>query len=266
MTMPAFDTLPLWATFVLTVGMVLMAIRCGFFAGRVRRKGSDGAPEGPVGSVVGAVLGLLAFMLAFTFSMAAGRFDARKELLLADVNAIGTTALRAQLLPEPHRSECRDLLKRYVDLRVNLSAEPEALRKALQDSEAIQQELWAHAVELAHADMNSDIGALFVESLNEVIDLHTSRVTVGLQYRIPTVIWMSLLTLTVLSMAGVGFQFGMVGRSSIFVHLLLAISFSLVVLLIVNLDRATTGLLRVNPKPMLDLQQKLSQPMVNAAE
>lgn len=259
--MPSINTMPLWEVCLFTVAMVLVSIACGYWAGTIRRKGSEGAPEGPVGSVVGAVLGLLAFMLAFTFSMSAGRFDTRKQLLLDEVNAIGTAALRAQLLPEPHRTECHDLLKQYVDIRVAGVLDVQKLPQALKDSEVIQNQLWAHAVALARADMNSDIGALFVESLNELIDLHTSRATVALQYRIPPVIWAVLFALTILSMGGVGFQFGILGRFSIAVNLILAVSFALVIFLIADLDRATTGLLKVSQAPMLELQQKLSQPV-----
>jgi hypothetical protein len=35
--------------------------------------------------------------------MAASRFDARKSLIQEEVNTIGTTRLRAELLPPPYR-------------------------------------------------------------------------------------------------------------------------------------------------------------------
>jgi hypothetical protein len=259
LSMSPIVNLPFWGMFVVMNVMVLVAINIGYQLARIRLRKSEGATEGPVGSVVGTVLGLLAFMLAFTFSIAAGRFDTKKQLLLDDVNTIGTTALRAQLLPEPHQTECRQLLKRYVDIRVNLSLNTEEMTQALAESLAIQDQLWKHAMDLARADMNSDIGALFVESLNQMIDLHTSRVTIGLQYRIPPIIWFVLSALTILSMIGVGFQFGIVGRHSVLVEILLAISFSLIFTLIADLDKSSTGLLKVCQKPMLELQAQLSR-------
>jgi hypothetical protein len=250
--------LPIWVTFLIMVGIVLVSVSAGYSLARFRISKSEGAPEGPVGSVVGAELGLLAFMLAFTFSMAAGRFDTKKQLLLDDVNAIGTAALRAQLLPEPHRTECLQLFKRYVDVRVQVSTIPGEVARGLEESSLIQHQLWQHAMDLARADMNSDIGALFVESLNQMFDLHTSRVTVVLQYRIPSIIWLVLIVLTSLSMVGVGYQFGMSGRYGILVQLLLAVSLSLVITLIADLDKSD-GLLRVNQQPMLELQRQLSK-------
>jgi hypothetical protein len=260
MTMPSIEQLPLWAVFAVNVAIVLLAVTCGYRAGLLRRKLAEGEPEGAVGSVVGATLGLLAFMLAFTFGMTANRFDTRKQLLLDEVNALGTASLRADLLPEPHRTACRDLLRQYVDLRVQTGLDPKILPLGLEESARIQQALWSHAMALARADMNSDIGALFVESLNTVIELHTSRVTVGLKYRIPPRIWQVLIALTILSMTSVGYHFGIVGRSSFAAHLLLAISFSLVVLLVADLDRAASGLLKVSQQPMIELQQRLAAP------
>jgi CDP-diglyceride synthetase len=254
-----FERLPLAALFFLTVVIVLASITIGYRVGLRRRKRTENEGEGPVGSVVGAVLGLLAFIMAFTFGIAASRFDARKQLLLDEVNAIGTAVRRADLLPEPHRTESRRLLKQYVDIRADLARQTMNIPQAIAASEALHDELWSHAVALARADLNSDIGALFVEALNQVIDLHTSRVTVALQYRIPVHIWMGLLLVTVLSMVAVGYQFGLSGRTNTLMHLVLALTFSAVILLIADLDRATQGALQVSQEPMLKLQEALSK-------
>ena len=73
-------------------------------------------------------------------------------------------------------------------------------------------------------------------------------------------IWTVLIALTVLSMGGVGFQFGILGRYSVAVNLILAVSFSLVVHLIADLDRSTTGMLKVSQEPLTELQKKLAEP------
>ena len=53
---------------------------------------------------LGAVLGLAAFMLAFAFGAVSSRFDARKELVRDDANAIRTAWARADFLPEADRA------------------------------------------------------------------------------------------------------------------------------------------------------------------
>lgn len=259
MTETWLDRIPLGALFFLTTVIVLASITIGYWIGLRRNKRVGNPGEGPIGSVVGAMLGLLAFILAFTFGMAASRFDARKQLLLDEVNAIGTAVLRADLLPDPHATESRRLLKAYVDIRVDQTRMGGDIAAAIAESEALQLELWSHAIQLAKADLDSEIGALFVESLNSVIDLHTSRITVALQYRIPQRIWMGLLSLAVLTMMAVGYQFGLAGRHNILIALVLAMAFSAVVLLIADLDRGTQGALRVSQEPMLKLQEALSK-------
>ena len=120
-TIPPLDHLiPLGAVFPISLVLVLLSIALGFWIGTQQRT----IPEAPIGSVVGAMLGLLAFMLAFTFGMSASRYEARRQLLLDDVNAIQTAVRRSELLPEPQRSESRALLRRYVDLRVRVASDP----------------------------------------------------------------------------------------------------------------------------------------------
>ena len=111
------DVLPLWGLFLVIVVLVLAAIEGGYRLGSYRHRRSDREKDAPVGAMVGATLGLLAFMLAFTFGMAASRFDTRKQLVLDEANAIGTTYLRAAMLPE-RRDEIRALLRSYVDARL----------------------------------------------------------------------------------------------------------------------------------------------------
>jgi hypothetical protein len=256
---PLLDALPLAGVFTGTVLIVLVGIEAGFRIGRRRRERLDGTKEAPIGGAVGALLGLLAFLLAFTFGIAASRFDARRHLLLDEVNSIGTTYLRAGMLPEPQRSELRGLLKQYVDVRANLAAHPEELPAAIARSEELQSAIWQSATVVAQADPQSEVTALFVDSLNETIDLHTKRVVYGTQYRIPSVIWIVLGLVAVLSMLSMGYQFGLTGTRNLLISSVLGLSFSLVILLISDLDRGAEGNLRVNQQPLLELQQKLSQ-------
>src|SRR6187399_2567395 len=137
----ALDVLPLWALFPVIVVLVLTAIEGGYRLGAYRQSLSGREKDAPVGSMVGATLGLLAFMLAFTFGMAASRFDTRKQLVLEEANAIGTTYLRAAMLPEK-RDEIRALLRSYVDARLS-AFQPGQAGEAILESEDIQGKLWS---------------------------------------------------------------------------------------------------------------------------
>src|ERR1041385_3638084 len=94
------DVLPLWALFVVILLVVLLSVEFGYRLGKYRRSRREEEKEAPLGTMVGATLGLLAFILAFTFGLAAARFDSRRQVLLDEANAIGTTYLRAGIIPE----------------------------------------------------------------------------------------------------------------------------------------------------------------------
>lgn len=66
-----------------------------------------------------AALTLLGLIIAFSFSLAAERYDQRKNLEEAEANAIGTEFVRADLLPPADASRLRTLLKAYLDLRIH---------------------------------------------------------------------------------------------------------------------------------------------------
>jgi len=251
------DKVPLIIVFFAAMVVVLSSITFGFWAGSWRRKRLEDQGAAAIGSAVAAMLGLLAFILAFTFGTTASRFDMRRQLLLKEVNAIGTAVLRTDLIPDPHRTQCRELLTKYVNLRANPDAKPEDMPGLIAESEVILDQLWAQTEAVAEADMDPPLRALFVQSMNEVIDLHTSRVTVGLQYRIPLSVWLWLAGATMGSMFAMGYQYGLLAQKRILIHLLLAALFSSVVLLIADLDRASQGTVKIDLQPMIDLQNKI---------
>jgi len=250
-----FDRIPMIALFGLTIVFVFLCIFAGVRLNVMMKQTAEGAES--IGSVVGATLGLVAFMLAFTFNMTANRFDARKQLLLDEVNAISTTYLRAGLLPQPYAADIHRLLREYVDVRAQVAREPGVLKEGIIKSEAIQDQLWQDVEKLSATQPVTVLQSLFIQSLNDVIDLHTKRVTVGLQYRIPGTIWFGLYTISAFAMVAVGYQSGLTKRRQYLVDIVLALAFSSVILLIADLNRESEGTIQVNQQPLLSLQQKL---------
>ncbi len=247
--------LPLWALFLATAAIVAISLEFGYRLGRWRHNQSQREKEAPVGAMVTATLGLLAFMLAFTFGMAATRFDARRQVLLDEVNAVGTTWLRAEMLPEPHGTEVRGVLREYVDARLQ-AARTGNLSDAIRRSEELHGRLWSETVAVAGKNSQSEVVALFIESVNNLIDLHTQRVTAVLA-RIPGILWLVLYAITVVGMAGMGYQAGLAGTTRSIAAIALAFTFSAVILLIADLDRPGEGSLRVSQQAMIDLQSAM---------
>jgi hypothetical protein len=253
-----FTSLPIWAFCLLTAALVFAATEFGFLLARMRGASGDAVGTPRVDSVIGALLGLLALLLAFTFHLASSRFDERKRLVQSEANAIGTTFLHVDFLPEPQRGEMKQLLREYVASRIGVQTANVAQR--MHEADQLHARMWAIAAALPQSGMALPLVPLFASSLNEVIDLHSDRVVVGLQYRVPDAIWLGLALLLCLSMFGVGVQFGFAGRRNVGVQLVIALAFSIVVWLIVDLDRPGEGLLSVSQQPLLDLQQQIGAP------
>jgi hypothetical protein len=248
------DIVPLWALLIGIILVVLLSVEIGYRIGRVRASRVH-EMETPVGEMVTATLGLLAFVLAFTFGLAATRFDAKRQLLVDEANAIGTAYLRAEMLPE-RRDEIRALLREYVEIRID-AINPGKLAQSIRHSEDLQNRLWALAVPIAAKNPNSIIVGLFVQSLNDVIDLHTKRLTAALRNRIPFAIWAALYGISVFSFAAMGYHSGLTGTTRSLVVIAVAFTFSVVIVLIADLDRSQEGVLKVSPQALIDLRQSM---------
>jgi hypothetical protein len=250
------DCIPLWALFGGTLALIFLALEAGFRVGKWRQRRAEHEKESPVGAIVAAILSLPAFLLAFTYGMAASRFEIRRTLVLDEANAIGTTYLRAALLPEPHSAEVRALLREYVDVRLG-GVEPGMATTTLARSEDLQGKLWAKAVIVAEKNP-TPITGLFIQSLNEVIDLHAKRVTLGMRNRIPITIWGALYLTIILALMGVGYYEGLASRTRTLETLVLVVTFSGVLWLLADLDRPQEGLLKVSQQAMMDLSKSMT--------
>ena len=257
---PLLDRVPVWAFFAIIALITLLPIDGGQRLGARRRRIAEHEKEGPVGNVVGATLVLLGFMVALTLGAAAARFDARKEALIDGVNAIETAYRNAALLPEPDKGETRKLLREYVELRLEmptLYSDPEHLRNLDARFRSLQRSLWSHAETLAKVDRSSEIYALFTSSLNEVFQVHTKGVILGAQHRIPFMVWVVLMIVTIITMFGVGFQFGLAGRRSTIADLMLVLTYAFVISLIFDLDQPGKGWVGVSQQPIYELHERL---------
>jgi hypothetical protein len=250
------DYLPLWALFVLAVLIALLSAEVGFRLGRIRFNRSDEEVRAPLAPIIGGILGLLAFMTAITFGMAVSRIDARKHAVLEEAKAIHTTYLRSGLLPDPQRALIRKLLLEYLDVRVE-AIDKHKTEQAVTRSEDLLNGILVELRPLVERDSNSILLYAFIESFNDMVDLHTERVTIGLHYRISGLVWLVLFIVSIISMGAVGYHQGLSGSRSQVATVALVLAFSLVFYLIADLERPQEGLLRVGQEAMVILQKKL---------
>lgn len=257
--MNGIDVLPIWAFFVGTIVVVLGSVEAGFRLGRAAHRRSDEEKESPVATMGGAVLGLVAFILAFTFGLAAARYDTRKQLVYEEANEIGTTYLRADFLPEAERAETKRLLREYVEVRLAAveSRRWDAFVAALGESVDLQDRLWRIAVANGARDLNSDVAALYADSLNAMIERHGERVTIAMS-RIPSAIWASLYLISVLGMIATGYHSGITGSTRTPASAIVALCFALVISLIASLDRPFTAYTAVSQAPLVRLHERMT--------
>lgn len=245
--------------YAVVVGLLvslLLAVEVGF---RGARRTID-TPEtrSQTGTVAGSLLALLGFLIAFTFGMAEARFQERRSLVLEEANAIETTYLRSSFLPEAQRDASRRLLAEYVDDRLDAVRTGE-VEPGLRRAKDIHSELWQQADAAFEATDLPIAVNLYVQSLNNVIDLHESRVTVAYQKRVPPSIFWALYFVSVVSLAVLGVHFGLqrvrtrVGTGA------LVLSLWGLLLLIVDLDQPRQRLFSVSQQPLVDVQETIHE-------
>jgi hypothetical protein len=250
------DEFPVLILFIFTIVVVSVSYECGFRAGRWRSHRQEPEQEVVVRSMVGGMLGLLTFILAFTFWIAASHFDAARQSLLSQANAIRTAYLRADLLPEPHRSEIRNLLREYVDIRLEAYQSGD-FNPLAPRSDDLHNRLWTEAVAAKEKTSNPIFAGYFIQSLNDVIGLHTRQVMVRQEFRIPNTIWIVLYAIMPLATAAIGCHGGLTGRRRPVVAVAFVLIISVVMVLIVDLDHPRRGLLRVSQQSLKDLRSTM---------
>lgn len=252
------DPIPIVAVFLGFLVLALLAHESGFRVGRFWRRRFPREAEGPTDQLVASILALQAFLLAVTMGMASGHFHTRREVVRDEANAIGRAYLRAGYLPEPWRTNIRGLLREYVPLRI---VDPgRTTVDAIPRSERIHADLWTQVEGLVRETPGTATLSLFVASINEVIDLHTTRMTAAIYARVPETIVFFLVFGAFLSIAVVGYGTGLSRQRGVVGTVALIVSLTAVITLVIDLDRPRNGLLQVSQQPLIDLQESLASP------
>lgn len=237
---------PLVLGLFIVVGLSII-IEIGYRVGK-RIGGGEGLSKHPVeASVTTAILSLMAFMLGFSFATVASRQAQRRNLAVEDSNAAGTLYLRADFLPEEHIKPAKDLIREYVQIRVEVvkKQKVEEISADLERCSEIQTKLWETAVVARSQTTNTSLN-LFIGSLNDFIDTDTKRQNVALVNRLPPALWYTLGFLGTIAITMIGLSSGLHGRRSRVATTALIVSFSVVIVLIVDLDRPIRSLFKVD--------------------
>jgi len=213
---------------------------------RRRLHDPDGATAG-LGALDGAIFGLMGLLIAFTFSGAASRLDTRRQLIVQEANNIGTAYLRLDLLPASAQPQLRDDFRRYVDSRLAVYRalpDVEAAKGRLAESNAIQGEIWNLAVAATKVNGNA-ITSLVLSSLNDMIDITTTR-TVALQTHPPLAIFWMLILMVLAGALLAGYGTADSKQRSWLHTIGFAVLMTVAIYMIIDLEYPRFGLIRVD--------------------
>lgn len=250
-----------WRVIFIVLALLLAFAEWGFRQGLHLHETGDEARKDQIGTLQGSVLGLLALLLGFTFAMAVQRYDNRRDLVVQEANSIGTTYLRASFLPEPHHAEVEKLLREYVDVRLEFyeaGYDKTKIAEAEKSTTHIQQQLWAHAVEVGKLS-NTPLTASFVTTLNETIDLDSTRLA-AMRNHVPSSVWLLLLLVAGCGCWATGYAAGAAGKRTAFSQAILPILITVVITILSDFDATRRGLIGISQESLVSLKQSISPP------
>ncbi len=204
------------------------------------------------------MVGMLGLLLGFRFAFAAGRFNDRVQLIVAEANAIGTAWLRCDLLSEDQRVALHRLLADYTDQKVLFyeAEDMEEQRASAAQSEVIQGKMWA--IVASGAKAQPILANSLLPPFNDLMDLHAARLAAATRH-IPGMLLLLLLSCSLVVVASVGYGSGLAGKRNIVLTTSLAFIISGALWATIDMDHPRKGLIRVGQQPMLDLQKRLQQ-------
>lgn len=236
---------------------VALVVLCGAaFVGDLLRdkvRPVDGTERADLDIVLTATLTLLGLLLGFTFSMAVSRYDQRKNFEAAETNAIATEFRRADLIPEPERTQVRDLLTRYTDERIHYYRIGEVGTGVVdQDLRTVQAELWSAVARAGNASRDP-VSALVVSGMDDVFVSRGATRAAWLN-RIPTGAWVLLGTTALMVSLMLGYR---ERRTDFVVMTVLPAVVSIALFLIADIDSPRAGLIRVAPINLVQLSESM---------
>jgi hypothetical protein len=244
------NLLLLWAALF---ALLALAGECGFRFERWRAaiRTTSEAERSGISTVTASMFALLAFTLGLTISFAQSRFEARRDLVVQEANTIGTAWLRAHMVGGQEGDAIASLIEDYARARLDYTtAPPDAeIPKLLARTNALQTQMWDLATGLARR-VPTPITATLVNALNDMFDASLSQ-RFAFNSRIPSSLSWILLVGSLLAIGAMGYQLAATGSRQPVLSVLSLLMWAGAMVLIVDLNRARLGTIRVDPAPLV---------------
>lgn len=251
-----FNYQPLWIVGLLLFVLLSAACAGGYWLHRQPARSSvaddDSKDEG---FILSAVLGLLALLVGFTFSMALGRYETRRELVVQEANALGSALLVSQLLDEPARSQLPPLMRQYIGLRLSWHRDvhdASAAGQLLARITAAQSQLWTAVAAATRLNANPLLARGLVDHMTSAFDVASARKAEA-EARIPARVLQVLALYALVSALMLGYVLAGGRKRHLLATSLLFLTLSMALALILDLDRPRRGAIQVSQQPMAEL-------------
>jgi len=221
----------------------------GCFGSRLFQRGKRAVepPDGQ-GFLLTAALALLGLLIAFTFSMASGRFDERRQALLSEANAVGTTYLRFQIVDEPYRSELSADLLSYLDARSSFFAagvDTPAIARADAATGRTETRMWSKLADWIRTHPGASANVSLMQATNDMFDLAASDRVVR-EARVPLTIIRAIALYALIAAVLLGQNFATRKHIHLFAAATVFVLVALSISLILDLDRPASGTITVS--------------------
>jgi hypothetical protein len=242
---------------VIFVGTFL-SLEAGFRWGR-REAGRDSLSHEGISAVEASAFALLGLLLAFSFAGATSRLESKRELIVAEANAIGTAYRRIDLVPAEAQPMLRQQFKRLIEARVSAyhsRFDPASADRQLEVLGQAQDAIWSLAV--AAVAESEETALLVLPPINEMMDIGTAR-AVALQTHVPGLILGLLFGAAVASGLLAGYGMSKRRRRSWFHGIAYAALLALTVYTVLDLDHPRFGLINIDAayQPLVELRDAI---------
>ena len=250
---------PVYSSVVFALALFIGMLAFAEVGRRIARRRAAHDPDGAwhgTGVVDAAIFGLFGLVIAFTFSGAASRFDTRRNLIVDEVNAIGTAYLRLDILPVEAQPGLRDSFRRYLDSRIQVYRKyPDgaAVAAELENVKRVEGEIWTRA--LAAERDSAPAARLLLPALNSMFDISTKR-TMAMNMHPPTAIYAMLFGLALIASMIAGYGMARAESRAWFHVIGFAAVIAIVAYVVLDIEHPRVGFIRIDPldRALVDLR------------
>ena len=189
--------------------------------------------------------------------MAIDRHDNRELLEESEANAIGTEYLRAELLPPQASARTKELLQQYLEQRILFYSkqDKDKVQEIRQRTSELQDALWQEVLPYARKQA-SPTNALVISGMNDVLNSQ-GYVQAAWWNRIPYAAWSLMAAIAICANLLVGFG-ARNFKKNVGLFMIFPFVTSVSFFLIADIDSPRGGVIRIEPRNLITLQNSLS--------